>query len=35
MNKKTLITVGVTAVIVIAAYDKISALPLVNKIPRV
>jgi hypothetical protein len=35
MNKKTLMTVGITAVVVIAFYDKINALPLVNKIPRV
>lgn len=35
MNKSKLITIGVTAVVVIALYDKISALPLVNKIPRV
>lgn len=34
MNKKTMITVGVTAVVVIAFSDKIATLPLVNKIPR-
>lgn len=34
MNKKTLITVAVTAIVVIAFSDKISQLPLVNKIPK-
>lgn len=34
MNKKTVITVVVTAVIVLMFADKINALPGVNKIPR-
>jgi hypothetical protein len=34
MNKKTVITVVVTAVIVLMFSDKINSLPGVNKIPR-
>lgn len=34
MNKKTVITVLVTAVIVIMFADKINSLPGVNKIPK-
>jgi hypothetical protein len=34
MNKKTVITVVVTAIAVIMFADKIATLPLVNKIPR-
>lgn len=34
MNKKTLITIGVTAVVVIMLSDKISGLPGVSKLPR-
>jgi hypothetical protein len=34
MNKKTMVTVLITAVVVIMFADKINALPLVNKIPK-
>lgn len=34
MNKKTMITVAVTAVVVLMFSDKITQLPLVNKIPK-
>lgn len=34
MNKRTVVTVVVTAVVVIMFADKINALPLVNKIPK-
>lgn len=33
MNKRTMITVAVTAIVVIMFADKIKALPLVSKIP--
>jgi hypothetical protein len=33
MNKKTLITVAVTAVVVLALRDKISTLPVLKSIP--
>lgn len=35
MNKKTMITVAVTAVIVLIAADKLRALPVVNKLPTI
>jgi hypothetical protein len=34
MNKKTVVTVLVTAVVVLMFADKINSLPMVNKIPR-
>lgn len=34
MNKKTVITVVITAVVVLMFSDKINSLPGVNKIPR-
>lgn len=34
MPKGKIVTVAVTALIVIMFYDKIESLPLVNKIPR-
>jgi hypothetical protein len=34
MNKKTAMTIAITAIVVIMFADKIAALPLVNKIPR-
>lgn len=34
MNKSKLVTVAVTALLVIVFYDKIAGLPLVDKIPR-
>lgn len=35
MNKKTLIIVGATALIVLVLSDKLKTLPLVNKLPTV
>lgn len=35
MNKKTLITVAVTAVVVLIAADKLRSLPVVNKLPTI
>lgn len=35
MNQKTMITVAVTAVIVLVAANKLRQLPLVNKLPTV
>lgn len=34
MNKKTVVTVLVTTVVVLMFADKINSLPMVNKIPR-
>jgi hypothetical protein len=34
MNKGKLMTIGITAILVVMFYDKIVMLPLVNKIPR-
>lgn len=35
MNKKTLIVVGVTAVVVLVLASRLRQLPLVNKLPTV
>jgi hypothetical protein len=35
MNKKTIVTIAVTALIVYMAHDQISMLPLVSKLPTV